>query len=418
MVLTKRDIIAIEKMFSSISGKHTDSYWEHSSALLFENLFYLLRDIKKLVGLLNSIDKEAVRVDYKESQEEYYPNVQNILNIVQSPKDINNFFDKINKKINLLTIIIKFAVQKYYTKRYKNILAKILKLKKNIINRFGNLAEYHKMDTEGTSVSGKNAILQVLSQTLLSIANKNCFNKDEFDIVDKLMDGNIIIINVEDFTTRMLNMLNLSITTKLIQQTSISAKEQPITIFIDEAQKVLNSETLPDVDVCRENNFEFILSTQDKLLLEKQLGILETSLLLPNITSKYSFKTMEPQEANINTTKLDNFEYVDMAKNIKHKVEPIFIDKKELFDVEYKYQKTNGTFSEVSYSSKKPFILRHSTSLAVDDKVYLYFYNTNTTKIVDYGIDLDALDEYYKQITDINTYEDNIYHKDMGVGIS
>jgi len=396
---------AIEKMFSSISGHHSDTYWEHSSATLFENLFYLLKDMKRLVDIIYSINKQAIMFDYKKSRQEYYPNLKNILNIVQSPKHITKFFYEIKIKLSPLYEIIDSIIIEYYNKSYKKRLAKILKLKNSIEKRFFNLSEYHKMDTEGSSTSGKNAILQVLSQTLLAIANKKCFNKDEFDIVNGLLDGNIIIINVEDFTTKMLNMLNLSITTKLIQQTSVAVKKQPITIFIDEAQKVLSSESLPDVDVCRENNFEFILSTQDVLLLEKQLGTLEIALLLPNITSKYSFKTMEPQITNINTTKLKEFEYVDISKNTKHKAKPIFINEKELFEVEYKYQKSNDTFKKVFYSSKKSFILRHSTSLAIDDKVYLYFYDTKVSKIVDYDIDIDSLDEYYKQI--INTNNSN-----------
>ncbi len=100
--------------------------------------------------------------------------------------------------------------------------------------------------------------MQVLANTLLSIADKEFFSSDRFDIVENLLSGKIIIINVNGFNTQMLNFLNLSIYNRLIMQIAIKTKREAVSIFIDEAQKVINYKSLPDVDVCRENRFEFI----------------------------------------------------------------------------------------------------------------------------------------------------------------
>ena len=62
-------------------------------------------------------------------------------------------------------------------------------------------------------------------------------------------------------------LFNNSIYNNLIKRTT-SNNNSGITIFLDEAHKIININSLPETSICRENNFEYIMAVQNKLLLE------------------------------------------------------------------------------------------------------------------------------------------------------
>ena len=107
---------------------------------------------------------------------------------------------------------------------------------------------------------------------------------------------------------------------------------KPVSIFIDEAQKVLNKDYLPQVDICRESKFEYIFATQDEILLQNKLGQNKFEELYTNIASKYNFAT------NSNEIK-NKFEYIDLNTNKKAIAIPMFFDNEDLIKVEHEFQK-------------------------------------------------------------------------------
>jgi hypothetical protein len=157
---------------------------------------------------------------------------------------------------------------------------------------------------------------------------------------------------------------------------------------------------MPDVDICRENQFEFIFSTQDKILLEKQIGAAYTEILLRNITSQYSFKTTAVQETKVDTTKLDSFEYANIIEDKKYKTEPIFLNDDELFDVEYQYQKNIDAFKLINFNSKDKFVLRYLPEIYDEYKALIYFKTTQTTKIVDIMFDTAKIEKIFEEKTE------------------
>ena len=103
-------------------------------------------------------------------------------------------------------------------------------------------------------------------------------------------------------------------------------------VNLDEAQKVLNKDYLPQVDICRESKFEYIFATQDEILLQNKLGQNKFEELYTNIASKYSFAT------NSNEIK-NKFEYIDLNTNKKAIAIPMFFDNEDLIKVEHEFQK-------------------------------------------------------------------------------
>lgn len=166
------------------------------------------------------------------------------------------------------------------------------------------------------------------------------------------------------FNENSLNIFNLAIYTRL--QKVVNSKMKPVSIFIDEAQKVLNANYLPQVDVCRESKFEYIFATQDEILIENKIGENKFKELFTNIIDKFSFTT------NSNDIK-NRFEYVDLNSNKKAFANPIFFDKNELIKVEYLFQKENNILKHSDYKSKKDeiYILKYDEKLIEDYKVII-----------------------------------------------
>ncbi len=391
---------SLQSLFDSISDndKSRDTYWANSAYTIFENIFFLLKDLKLITSMIYKIDNDIIKYDYDESQTIYNPILKNIFNIVKSSKSLVYFFSEIELKIKAIKDIVDAVIVTYLKDDIKDKLNQILKLQQDITQYYENLSEYHTLDTKGESVGGKNGVLQVLNQILLSVSTQEFFNDDKFDIVQNLQQGKIIIINLSQFNTKMMNFLNLSIYTRLIEQTALSNIKQPITIFIDEAQKVLNEHSIPDVDICRENKFEFLLSTQDIALLVKQIGDLNSYLLLRNITTQFSFKTIDGSDK---VTKLKEFEYVDLLNNKQYKTKPIFIDTKDLALSEYHYQKKVDAFRFVNTKAKYKFILKYSPSLVLENKLISYHIAKNKSETIDIYYGTKFIDDYIKNKIDI-----------------
>ena len=137
---------------------------------------------------------------------------------------------------------------------------------------------------------------------------------------------------------------------------------KPVSIVIDEAQKILNKDYLPETDVCRESRFEYILATQSEILLSNKLTENKYEELIANIVSIFTFATLDNELEEIHEYKDSNY--------ITYFAEPIFINDNDLFDVERKYQIDNEILELVDYNEKEEFHLKFDAKLYEEDKVY------------------------------------------------
>ena len=393
----------LQSMFDAVSGSHQGSYWSQSAFTLFENIFFMLKSFRNAVEVARSLNDKLVALN-EQTEKKYKPTLENIASFVSSAYALNRMFKNIKKEYEYLDKILKPEIlENYHRKKNRQTLAKFLTYLDDMHKRYKNIGEYHNIKNDGDENSGNNGVLQVLSNTLQNIANKKFFNDDKFDIVANLLDGKIVIIDVSSFNTQMLNFLNLSIYNRLLLQAAQKQKRNDVSVFIDEAQKVLNQHSIPDVDVCRENRFEFILATQDITLLMQQIGIESTTVLLKNITSQYSFKTTSPIDAPKDTSKLKKFECMDIIKDRIHRVKPIFLSDDELFETEYIHQKVTDALGYANIKTKRAYILKYAPELESEYKTLVYFRDKNETKVVDVYFDEVLIVEHLKSIEDFNS---------------
>lgn len=341
------DYLNFENIALIISGDDKDSYWLKASRTLFLTVAKIYKEIillkKDLDFYVNFVDK----LIFEKEEDNFikplsFYQIHKYLYSQDRLKEFYNLADAAIRKLGrLIDDILRKDIEKdtekskfrLYEYTFYDRLAKLKDLLKSI--------EYYNY-TENKQDSGRMAVLNHLSSLLNDISSKEYLNNSQVNIVELLRKGEIVIIDVSSFSENTLNILNLAIYTRL--QKNRYKNPSPVTIFVDEAQKVLSPEYLPQTDVCRESRFEYIFATQDEILLRNKLGFEKYDELYVNLISKYSFAT--------NDNDLDTFEYLDISTNKKSYATPMHFKEKDLIKVEYKFQKDNSIFMFSDYEAK------------------------------------------------------------------
>lgn len=366
---------SIEQFFKASDNTHNDSYWLTSSKTLFTSLYDIFNYYNKANTILVSLENKF-KIINKGISENIEPTIKNIFNTISDISFFTSFLktravnivSNIKERIN--TIGLQQSIK--LNKSDKNQINIILNHLQKILYELEALQGYKNLHDDG-SQSGKNAVLGILSEMLMPLSKYEYFNEDSFDIANELNKGAIVIINVQDMNNALLSMLNISIYQSLIIRSS-SNNKKPISIFIDEAQKVLSKNYIPDVDVCRENKFEYIFSTQDYNLLKSAIGESNASELLRNIIMQISFKTTNTGNLSDN---LKMNEYTNIVDDTTYFTSPIYLNNKALFKTEYKYQIMNDAFEYIPNKyKKKEAILKYNPLLNIEDKILLEYKDT------------------------------------------
>lgn len=225
-------------------------------------------------------------------------------------------------------------------------------------------------------------VIGSLVSPLLSLAQNAFFNAGSFDVASALNEGKIVVINAEALSDAALESLNNVILRELSKRTR-SVSVEPISVFIDEAQRVLSETTDLPIDVLREAKVDVFLSTQNSALLKHRLSEEKFDALMGNLTRKFYFKNSFAEDIDTlhHLNLLETFEYVSGEDNFETRQtsEPVYIQTGEKLRVESAYQKERKVLLKYAYSHhKKPFVLEYVSRLYKDKK--LLAINTKTMK--------------------------------------
>ncbi len=176
----------------------------------------------------------------------------------------------------------------------------------------------------------KTVLMSVIASLVNPIGNLNRenINIDEINILNELSKGKIIIVSLNDFSENSLNAIVLSIFLR-IYLFKMSYPDFPLTIIMDEAQKVLNNNFELPLDVLREYQVEVVLATQSIANLKEKLNTEKVNALLANLVHKIYLKGQDMQVPKHEA--YYNGEY--------YKLTPLEVNKNEKFLAEYEYQK-------------------------------------------------------------------------------
>jgi hypothetical protein len=368
------------------SYNNKSDYWDMAGRNLLENVFIIKKNIYMLNKELKNIDKNFQPM-YEEKEVSY----SSVYSCVSTVANINEFYNKIELYISIISKIILQIEDIQIKSNRKNIIYNLLN---TIVKSLETLKIYEHVKEEEDH--GKNAVVNHLNSLLNQIAIKDYLNVSDIDVIKELRAGKIVIMDVSSLSENILDAINTAIYTRL--QKAVYKQMAPVSIIIDEAQKVLSAEYLPQTDVCRESKFEYIFATQDQVLLINKLGHNKFEELYTNLIDRYSFS------AN-NTDELENFEYINLENNRKYFAEPLFIDKKELIKVEHKFLEMHNILEMIDYKNKKEFMIYHDDKLLEDYKVMVETIDEEFIEVDYLASEIALNDDYLNNIKEQSDLE-------------
>jgi len=345
-----------------LSSKSSDTYWSISAANLVQSIYTIMLNFNLISELLVKVDIESV----KSLENRYKLNFKSLLNNLKDPKSINNFFETTDIDLEFIYQAITIAqIEQNDTDK----ISMAIQYYENIKVQLDSISSYRGLSDDNKEVSGKYGVIGVVSSLLSYLGGNKFINDSQIDIPKMLRDGKIIIINLSGMNEQIGTLLNMAIYRSLQADIGIKNKKG-VSIFIDEAQKVLTSDYLPEVDVCRESSFEYFFATQGEANLINKIGEFKFNELDVNLVEKYTFKNSTLGK------ELKACEYLNIVTNKRRFSKPLFIDDSDIFKGCFEYETINKIKERyIKYTTNKAYIIKYLPLIEKENKVLLEFEN-------------------------------------------
>lgn len=251
-----------------------------------------------------------------------------------------------------------------------------------LVGAYEGLKNYSMLE-KTDSGTGNRAVMETLENYISYAKTLASLNKAEISI-DQIVNSNkIVLVNVGIMGENLARLFNICFTGKLIARLRNASKLVPWTIFIDEAHKIITKECMPETSVCRESCFEYILCTQNKMLLAKALGIKgalidnELSVVTQNIAYQLSFyDPLNPLCAGLETHEYTHLESSKYSK-VKGKAKPIFLANDDIDKAWSIFTKNSCVFDKV-FLNASTHELKYIKPLSA--KTALAYYKNGSSK--------------------------------------
>ena len=369
-LIEKMDEDELDKFFDNILKHGEDSqYWQNSAKSLGQTLLIILKAIENFsiaLKCVEGIDREEIE---SASLNPYkYPTKRTLFNLVKVCKtfEVLKLFikelDALYKAMNRLTkraarySIADKGLNKSQKERLLNLIAQ-KELFKNVIDTNKNSLENFGEDSNENLTQN---IIGSLISPLITLSRNKYLNTNSFDIAKALNAGKIIIINTESLSNSVLESLNNSILYELSKRTK-RLHLHPISIFIDEVQRVVSTNTDLPIDVFREAKVDMFLATQNSSLLIEKLKEEKFNALMGNLTLKFYYKSSHDEAITTEYTleELAPFSYITSDNSYTKLLnsKPLFFTRDALLAVEFRYQKINKVLENFLYKYKNAKII-------------------------------------------------------------
>ena len=386
----------LDKFFDTILDHGKDSkFWHNSAKSLGQSILKILKGIEGFSKEMSLIDKNFDTLEYIEVLDFKYPKQRSLVSLVEVCKSFEYLGNFIKRLENLDLIVSQIITKSIYKAdknnadiellkvRYEGVIKARLKLKECIKSSQKTIESFGEDSNENLTQN----IMGSLIAPLISLAQNSYFNKDDFDIVNALNNGKIIVINTESLSQAVVENLNNTILYELSKRTR-KTNVHPVSIFIDEVQRMLSEKTDLPIDVFREAKVDLFLATQNSALIKDKLKEEKFEALMGNLTRKFYFKnsTDEELESKHDLSSLDSFEYVSSLDSYEE-IEctfPIYIKDLERIKVEYRYQKKLKVLQSYLYPQRnESLVLEYDPRLYSDGKIIVKNMLSMEDKVLD-----------------------------------
>ncbi|MBA3025266.1 MAG: hypothetical protein FP820_02525 [Sulfurimonas sp.] len=359
----------LDLFFDNVLSHNDDNkYWHNSAKSMGQSVLKVLKAIEGFANSMQMVDKNFYTTTKVLNAGYPYPLKRTFASLVK----VCNTFESISKFVENLDALLLYSQQLIVKslkkkasenpdiKRARASYTKLVKSKERLgecINGTRDSLESFGKDSNENLTQN---ILGSLIAPLLSLSQNPFFNTNSFDIVKALNEGKIVVINTQALSNAALESLNNVVLNELSQRTR-SLSINPVSVFIDEAQRVLSKSTDLPVDVLREAKVDIFLATQNSALLKSRLGEEKFDALMGNLTAKFYFKNSKEEESPsaclLNS--FATFEYITHEDNYENSQssEPVYISMSQKLAVEKIYQKRLNVLSDFAYTNRRKSIV-------------------------------------------------------------
>lgn len=349
----------------NIGSNNNNEFWQNSAITLGQSIFKVLKAINNFSKSMTLIDSNYMSsFKYIKTQYSKFPKfrtLETFVEVCQTYTQLSNFISELDELVSATQSIVVYQIAQLL-KMDSITTAKIKQHKsicKDIVSSWENLRDTVE-ETSSTlnnfGVNGNERMIEQYISTLISplfrLSQNSHFNTNELDIISSLNDGKIVIVNTESLSASTMESLNNVLMYELSKRTKdINAK--PISIFIDEAHKVLSESIDLPIDIFREARVDVFLATQNTALLKNKLTNDKYESLMGNLTQKFYFKN------SMESNSLKSFEYVCEYDNYDsiYRSNPVFISTPQKLRVEYTYQKRLKVLDKYLYTHINRFVI-------------------------------------------------------------
>ena len=330
-------------------GGHNTDYWNVAALSLFKALYFSLLELRELYAFLKKIHGN---IESSPLRAYDIAPTFNAIYALLKPSEIEKHITVLGGAVGLIhkTLVESESLQE--NSKLKYALSHFEKK----LKRFALELNAFKYIKEEERDSGNHGVMNCLKNTIQDIARIPFLNDAHAKPIGEMIANKIVVINSENIGMKATQIINARLFSALKKRAG-DAKAQGVSIFIDEAHKIITPKTLPEVSVCRECRFEYIMATQDESLLKRNVGELETEEMLVNVAFVLSYK-------NINDDRCKHFEpFWYLKDGIKGKAATMFVNEELERAVEQKFQEQKGILSEHTTIEKRGGILVNDTDL-------------------------------------------------------
>jgi hypothetical protein len=216
--------------------------------------------------------------------------------------------------------------------------------------------------------SGNNGTYFMVSSVINILGQDSYVNNPHAESMASLLNqGKIIIINTESFSMPILSSL-LDQTLESLATRSKHNNVHPISIIIDEANRVLSSDSDIRIDVLRESKVEVIMATQNHEQMITKMGGDRWLSFAQNFNTRLHFLGMGQG---------GRFKVMNELNDQEFEAQPMFFNEHDLDNVEWKYQSNHKFYNRYLGNTEHKIIAIYDHTLFEKEEKIILFDMTN-----------------------------------------
>ena len=332
-----------------------DTYWSSTGSNIVLSIWKI---IKAYLDVIKSTDNHNIQENlYSAVKRHRLPitlTFTDIASVLSSHKKLVDFIIGVKRVYDRFESIIEINIQDLVMKMeqdeikeiYLELVSKNMEFKSVFFAEKKSLDIFIESKNANSQTTTIQTILLSISTTFSAITTNEKMNDyNGIDIAKELNDGKIIIVNAQELSDTVLAALTSSVLQELSKR--VQQKEiRGVSVFVDEAQKVINKDFNLNESVLRESRIELFLAFQNHQLMINKLGKNKFYALVQNLSSSYVFaNSLDFQE--FETSKLETFEHYHKDSETKYLAEPMFLVEDEVFEAVLKYCHINKLYEKL-----------------------------------------------------------------------